>query len=512
MWQRLFRIETGIFLTIWLVLMTVGRTAMLRDPGSFWHVATGERILASGTVPRVDPFSFTRFGRPWVADQWLPECVMAWIHHVAGWDGLLLAAAALLATIYTWLASRVLQSGLHALPTVLVLAAALLAGAPQFHVRPLILTLGLLGATFALLCDVEAGRRRRRQLWWLVPLFVLWANSHGGVLAGIGTVTLCIVGWCAICPGERLRDMLESLSLLVALGLAMLVNPYGLDLPREWYDTLAMPLPNLIDEHRPLSFTEASGWVTLALAMAYLGTLWGTLPRRPRVTWLLPLVWLLLAIQRVRNVPLFAITVVLALAEMLPYSRVGQWLARHDMLLISSQTALARQSPAPAHCGAWCGMILPWALVAIAFAVQVAGANVPLVGRNWVRWDASRWPTDLLPQLTEIDRSNPEGTRIFNDLNFGGFLIYHTPRLRIFVDDRCSVYGSDFLAAYDHARRADPAQIDRWQPLYDFHYALVESGGPFDRHLAASGQWAIIGRTEAAALFQHRPSKPSQEK
>ena len=54
-------------------------------------------------------------------------------------------------------------------------------------------------------------------------------------------------------------------------------------------------------------------------------------------------------------------------------------------------------------------------------------------------------------------------TRIFNDLNFGGFLIYHAPRLRVFVDDRCSLYGGEFLGAYDRARREDPAQIDRWQ-------------------------------------------------
>ena len=187
-----------LFLVLWVCLLLAGRSAMLRDPGSFWHVAAGQRMLAAGQVLRDDPFSFTRGGQPWVADQWLAECGMAAVHAVAGWDGLLLLTAALLAAIYAWIAARLLQSGLHWLPTGLLLALILLVGSPQFHVRPLVLTRsGCLAVTFAWLVDVEAGRKPPRQLWWLVPLVVLWANLHGGVLAGIGTVGLCAAGWCA---------------------------------------------------------------------------------------------------------------------------------------------------------------------------------------------------------------------------------------------------------------------------------------------------------------------------
>ena len=81
------------------------------------------------------------------------------------------------------------------LPTALLLAAAVMAGSPQFHVRPLVATIVLLGVTFGWLVDVEDGPRPLRRLWWLVPLFILWTNLHGGVLAGLGTVALCLAGW-----------------------------------------------------------------------------------------------------------------------------------------------------------------------------------------------------------------------------------------------------------------------------------------------------------------------------
>ena len=106
--------------------------------------------------------------------------------------------------------------------------------------------------------------------------------------------------------------------------------------------------------------------------------------------------------------------------------------------------------------------------------------------------------------LDEINRSNADGTPIFNDLNLGGFLIYHSPRLRVFIDDRCSLYGADCLTAYDHARREDPAQLDRWQQKYDFRYALVETGGQFDAHLSATPPWVCLARTPAATLYERR--------
>ena len=495
-----------LFLAIWLFLLLAGRSAMLRDPGTFWHLAAGEKMLATGHVLRQDPFSFTMAGRPWVDDQWLAECGMAAMYRLAGWDGLLLLTATVLAALYTWIAVRLLQSGLNWLPTGVLLALVLLIGSPQFHVRPLVATLGLLGVTFALLVDVEAGKKPLRRLWWLVPLAVLWANIHGGVLGGLGTVAFCAAGWCLTaifarskCPPMTMQGgdvsratafrAMELFALLAAMAAATLLNPYGLELPREWLQTLAMPLPMIIEEHRPLDLTAPDAWATLLLMAVYLVVLAGVFPRRPRITWLVPLVWFVLAFGRFRHAPLLAIVMAIALADMLPNSRVGQWLGRRHLLSV----------PRPSV--GWRSAGLPLVVVLAALACQVAGIGVPVIGHGWARFDPARWPLGLVPQLKEIERTGA-GPGIFNDLNFGGFLIYHTPRLPVFIDDRCSLYGGDFLSAYDRARRADPAQLDRWQQQYGFHYALVETGGRFDGYLAGTGRWALVARTTPATLYR----------
>ncbi len=496
--QRFFGGRSVLFFVLWLGILLAGRSSMLRDPGSFWHVVAGDRMLATGHVLHNDVFSFTFAGRPWIADQWLAECGMAAVHHLAGWDGLLLLTATLLAGIYASIAGRLLRAGLHILPAGLLLAVVLLASSPQFHVRPLVLTIGLLSLSFAWLVDVEAGRKRPGQLWWLVPLFVVWTNLHGGVLAGMGTAGLCIAGWCIAwvlgkdSPLRCGRDALAAIALLAALAATSLVNPYGVNLPQEWIKTLTMPLTNIIEEHAPLNLSEPAAWAAVALLAGYLIALVGIFPNRPRITWLLPLVWSVLAVARVRNAPLFAATTVIALADMLPHSGVGKWLKRREML----------SSPRPP--AGWRPLLAPLTVVVLAAAIQIAGVSMPVVGRDWARFDPARWPVELLPELHEINQAGVNGAPIFNDLTFGGFLIYHTPRLRVFVDDRCSLYGGEFLQAYEHARLDEPAGIDRWQRQYGFTYALVETGGRFDGYLAGSAPWTLVGRTPVATLYQRR--------
>ena len=514
-WRRFWRAETGIFLGIWLVLLLLGRSATLRDPGTFWHVRVGQEILDSGHVVRSDSLSFTRFGQPWVADQWLAECGMAAVHGLAGFDGLLLVTATLLAGLYAWVASRLLRAGFHVLLVGVVLALVLLASSHQFLARPLILTIALLGLAFSLLVDVEAGRQRLSRLWWLVPLMVLWANVHPGVLAGIGTLGLVLLGWAVAwtlgkdSPVRHPRDLIALAALLLACGTSVLANPYGLDLPRAWARTLAIPLPGLIQEHRPLDLTDPLGWTVVLLGLGYVVTLVGVLPRWPRVTWLMPLAWLVLAAGRVRNVPLFAVVTAITAAEVLPASRWAGWLRRREMLLPGRQGSGVRgqhsafsiqHSAFSIQHSAF--SLVPVLLVVAAMLLQLAAVRAPVVGRGWAKLDPARWPVGILAELERINATSPEGTPIFNDLNYGGLLIYYAPRLRVFIDDRCPLYGAEFLQEYDRARREDPAQIDRWQQQYGFSYALVQTGSQFDRCLDRSGEWTLVRRVSAAALYR----------
>jgi hypothetical protein len=482
-------------------LLVDRRSRFFNDPGVFWHTVVGEQILTTGRFPKTDPFSFTNSGQPWIAWEWLTGVVLAVLHGLSSFDGLLLGTVTVLAGFYTWVAHRLIRAGVHWWLALLVLALALKASSYHFYARPHVVTLVLMGWTFARLCDFEAGRIPLRGLFWLVPVFAVWANAHGGVLGGIGTVGLAVAGWglarCLGLPGPLVRysQLVPLGGLVLGCGLAVLANPYGPELPQVWLGLMRSPVVHqLIIEHQPL-LRSPHAWTVVLFAVVYLAALAGVRPWRVRVTWLLPLVWLYLAWTRIRHGPLFATVAVLALAEMLPSVRWAVRLSQWGSDFFHLPNAPSWKRPG------WRPAVIPLAIVAIAVALQTAAISFPLVGRGWARIDPRFWPVELLPELREYERVHPPGTPIFNEMKFGGFLIYYTPGLRVFIDDRCELYGDEQILAYDRVY-ADPEQLNRWAQQYGFDRALLMTGSSVDRHLRSHPNWWVVRETRAATLHE----------
>ncbi len=532
------------FVVLWFILLAAGRSKLLQDPGTFWHMRLGQQCFADGTLTYVDAFTFTFEGQRWLTLQWLGEWLMAAAYGAGGWDTLLLLTVTALAATYAWLASRLMRSGLHWLPTAFVVVIIIAASSHHFHARPHIATIALMGVTLAWLCDVESGRASIRRLWRLVPLFVFWTNVHGGVLGGLATVALASLAWSgrwlvwrmskqrsvnpAKPPLQNIKQFAELAGIVTALALSLLANPYGIEMPRAWLRILSMPLPNLIQEHRPLSLLRPEGFVVAVLAMGYLWLLidaflhpsspsrtTGRLqsnrpvssfpnsngrsrdPIRLRFVWLLPLAWLLLAMMRVRHAPLFAMAAGVVLADMLPHTRFARWLTRWEFYRFAT---ILRMRFRP--------ILIPVVLVFFTLAVQMLNISLPLIGRGWAEHDPQRWPVEMLEELRRLEADSIEtggpGASVFNALDFGGFLAFHTPKLRTFIDDRCELFGEKFLAEYAHAESHDPAQLEHWADRYGFRLALVRSGTPFDRYLKLASGWNLVRRTRSASLYRRK--------
>jgi hypothetical protein len=155
--------------------------------------------------------------------------------------------------------------------------------------------------------------------------------------------------------------------------------------------------------------------------------------------------------------------------------------------------------------------LVPAALVLIAIVLQLAGAPVPVVGRGWARLDPTIWPVELLPDLKQHEYDRPNGSRVFCEYAYGGYLIYHTPGCKVFIDDRCEVFGDEFLtrfvvtkdllAADVYENPAEP--FAEWQAEYGpFDLALVETGGGFDVALSRIAAWEPVRRTVTATLYR----------
>ncbi|MCZ6815679.1 MAG: hypothetical protein O7F76_03145, partial [Planctomycetota bacterium] len=291
--------EATVFLVVWIALLWFGRERMFRDPGTFWHVVVGERMLNTGEPVTTDSFSFTQYGRPWIAQQWLGECMMAVVHRIAGFDGLLLVSVTLLALTFAYVGRRWFRTGLPG-PVVAIMLL-LLAGACSYHFlpRPHLVTIALTAWVYGLLCDVEAKRRTGRALLCIPIVFAIWTNIHGGVLGSIVTSVAVLAYWLLFArsrpdlsgrasPAASARVHRAPLLLGVVICLSIssvLLNPYGSRLPAVWLGLMDSDvLPRLIIEHAPLQFFSTEGAMILGLAAVYLFVLAQTWPRDRRVT------------------------------------------------------------------------------------------------------------------------------------------------------------------------------------------------------------------------------------
>jgi hypothetical protein len=105
----------------------------------------------------------------------------------------------------------------------------------------------------------------------------------------------------------------------------------------------------------------------------------------------------------------------------------------------------------------------------------------------------------LLPELQDYAKSHKEGARIFNDYLMGGFLIFYAPRLRVFIDDRCELYGDKFMLTVFNA----PGRtIEDWSKQYGFDIALTQEGSQYHNYLKLAPGWRLVKQTAAGSLYR----------
>lgn len=485
------------FLIIWLLLHTFFRTSFFNDCGTYSHTMYGNVMLQQGSLIRTDQFTCSRFGRPWIAQQWLSEVAMSLLNLIGGLDTLFLAATLLVSLTFTGIWIRLYNSGMHPLITVLILAMTLSAATMQFLVRPLLVTMAALTLLFSILVDIEAGRRSPRDLLYLMPLFWVWANCHGGYLAGVGTLGLTVSGWTI----HRLAGFPTPLSSRQSLFIAWLsiflastmsfLGPYGPDLPMTWATIMeSFEVQKLIIEHLPL-YKSVDGIIPMILMLLYSVFLAVFADRPVKVTWLVPIAWFALAWCRIRNAPLFAITAAIAFAEM--YARSS----RRDRLAESKPLyALTNVR----HTGR-----LPLRTASVLFLVglwlQASGSSMPLLGTGWAKPDPSLWPMELIPVIREYAGRATPNKAVFTEFNLGSWAVGVDSRLRVTIDDRCELFGDRLMREY-YESASNTQLIASWVAAWTPTAALTTPGSSFDRWFRSAPGWHVVATAQAGVWHE----------
>jgi hypothetical protein len=465
-----------VFAVLVPFILIGGRSLLLNDPGTPWHLRLGRDILASGSVPRTDTLTFTRAGTPWVDQSWGFDVLLALIVDHAGWSAAVAFTAVMLALVYAAMASGLARDGIA--PAVAVVVSLLMAaiGCIHFLVRPHIFTIALVYATFRI-CQ----KQHERGGWiiaWIPVLTMILANLHGGFLALPVIVATAAIGHAVSGPWdeERRRNTLRFALAFVTSLVAAMVNPYGLDLYRHVGHLLVSSgVTSLIEEYQSAPFGKPEARVLEMAMLALIGLPAITQARVDRYQVAHLLIWLHLALTSIRNAPLFALAAAPALACLingLPLSHRSGWTD-------------------PGRKPVWIA-----AIVASVTALLLAG--VPLG-----KFDEGHWPLSAIP---ELDRQ-PCSSRLFHEQDWGGLIEAECrPNRPTYLDDRFELYGKDSLLEYIDVLAGGPA----WDTVRDregIDLVWVKPDRGLAKRLLKDPGWSALYKDKIAVLFRRKQAE-----
>jgi hypothetical protein len=456
----------------------------LSDGDFWWHLKTGEYILNTWSIPKTDFFSFTNYGRAWVAHEWLSEVIFYAIYSRLGFNALIIIFAIVTALAF-WIAFK--RSESHPL----IGAAATLIGVwavlPTIGVRPRVFTL-LLSSIYLALLTRYVRRGEGRYICWLVPLMAFWVNLHGGFLIGLVLIGLVIAGipldaWTRGEPLNSTWPRLKTLSVvLVGCLMAVLLNPHGIWIYKFPFEIFLSPVQQqaIVDWFSP-NFHESEAVPLILLVFLTIAAL-ALSPKRARPSELLLFLSILyFTLKSQRHVAIFALVAAPMLAEYLQ-----NWITEKSKGKMFNLSDSAEKSRKPIILGVL--LLVP----VIAFAVKLKSTVLD----EW-RQDLMEVP---LNAVAHIKSHNITG-KTFTDPNiWGGYVIWATPSNPVYIDGRIDMYGDEFVKEYLNIIFGD---TDWKEPFdrYGVQIVIVKPKSALSRELRQTKEWSEVFQDEMAAVF-----------
>ncbi|HTX40377.1 MAG TPA: hypothetical protein VMD25_01015 [Acidobacteriaceae bacterium] len=456
-----------------------GARAVVGDPDLGWQITTGQWILQHHAFPQADPFSRLAHGAPWQAYSWLFDLILVKLYSWFGLDGIVAYTAIMVTAngVAIWRLVNRLQPDF--LKSALLTLGAVFSMSRMYTPRPWLITIFF----FALELDILLRYRssgRTRTLFWLVPLFALWANIHIQFIDGLLVLALAAaeplivrwLRWGSQAPAAR--------PLWIAFGaciLATFLNPYGVTVYRSAWILGSQPgVLNTITEMHAMTFRTDSDFVLLFLALGAAGVLFRYRNLAPFETLLLSLS-AVLAFRSQRDLWMLAIVAVAILAAGIPEGA-------------SERKPLAF----------WTVPITTGLCTAV---VAVAAVVMHLNNSRMAQLEAKSMPV----QAVEVIQQRHYDGALFNTYGWGGFLIWKLGE-PVSIDGRAGLYGDEVISRSMDTWAGNP----KWSSNPELTSAKVVIG-PADSALTQlllrDPRFDLAYEDSLAAIFTRHGWKPN---
>jgi hypothetical protein len=501
-----------VFLAIVYLLLGLLPNYVFRDASIGWHLIDGRYILDHWHVAHHDLFSYTFPNRSWVSSEWLFDAVAAALVGLGGLPLLGVAAACSIALLFLLLFQDARRTGCPFLLALGLTLVGALASSVHWLARAHLVTFFGVYIFAKVLETFHNSKVRGAATNVILGLTMLvWSNAHAGFLVGFGMVTLylaseaftagALAGPLRTAAWQRAKSLLIGLVIIVA---ASFVNPYGPSLYSSFTASLRQ-LGGAIQTQEFLSPTFHGELYSTCLGVLFTALVVGLATSR-RKLWLgrllLVVAFAALALNGIRNVPLFVIVALPVIADLLggwaPLTLLADVGGPYASWIEALTRRWGRRQLGFDEMERRCTMhLLPAAAVVVLAGSCILGGRVPGI-HPFVSsgFGAQTVPTTT---LSYIHSHGLAWNRGFNMDNWGGYIRYETGQ-RVFVDDRTDFYPKDFMQRYGEILYAAPG----WRALLDqdrIEWVLIPKTVSLAAALRLAPGWTLQAEDPAAYLF-----------
>lgn len=481
------RLFLGIFVLALFALTAKSAT----DPDFGWHLRTGEYIVTTQSIPHTDFFSYTAAGDSWVTHEWLTDAVIYLLYQTGGMFALVFFFS-LVSTLTFWMLYLRCENKPYLAAFVVLFAA--IAAAPIWGIRPQTIALFLTGA-FLYVLDHYRRNGNGRVLLWLLPVMLIWANSHGSFALGPFLILIYLGGglvenyikW----NGENHANAakpLPLLGILIACVAIIALNPNGIELYPYPFQTLASrAIQTNIQEWQPPAFHELAVQPFAWMLVATLGALAVSRKRVGLVETILLVGFTFASLRAARQISIWVLVAAPVLAAALP-----------EILALVPWKLKLQFNEHPARPVQILNTII---LIVVALVVMVRLTGTAL---DQDRAEREFYPVAAVQWLQEQGQRGP----IFNLYDWGGYLIWKMyPTERVFIDGRSDLYGLTADTIVTEYLSAINGSLNWRTPLdkYNVRLVLIPPDAPLTTLLTQeTAIWDKVYSDDTAVIFQRQ--------
>ena len=443
--------------------MLIAAIQPVTDPDFWWHLTTGNWILSHHAVPRHDLYTFTVFDHRWITHEWLSEALMAALYAVGRLPLVSLAFAAITAAGFL-LVYRAIDRRVNFVIAGLTLALGVAAANPIWGPRIQMITFALTALTYLWVKRFCEGSSRA--LFLLPAVMLLWVNLHAGFVLGYAILGLALLvegaRYALQRPGAMTFSRLRAMAAILAASVAVaIVNPNGWDIYLYPFQTGGSPeQQRLIVEWFSPNFQMSQIWAFEAMIFLLIGGLAVARRIEPR-QFLLLLVGLGLALHSVRNLSLFMLVAVPALAD---YAQQAK-----ERIALRWPRRVPKTTPLT--------FALNVLMIVLVLAI-VAAASLPSLVQ---RVDGKLVARDFPVRAADFLVQHPPPGHMLNVYGWGGYLIFRldaqTTSQPVFIFGDAALDGDALLRDYDHLQSLGTDQAQLFE-RYQINWVIFHSNDP----------------------------------